>query len=629
MSFVQTLNYDTAGNFTFDTSKIAIVGSSAQLNLINFPAQIFSQNYSSSAGFIFDPTKTEFVGGVMRQKNSRPTDALFYSQLTSGPNATWNTGGSLVGTATGQVTYGATGANFSAAVTQYLDYNAASNLTAQIGTIRFLFTPFFTGAPGDNEFLMLSSLASGSINGLVDTYIDAAGNIHFRAWDSAGGALFDISTAISWVANQTYEIEVDYDFDNGASRLFLDGVQQSTTQSSVANRGSVTYLRFGTAFIPQGSVGNFAISNVVTFSTVQHTSNYSAPSPLPSPTIYAADEITLPAFNYAGIGDIISFDSATITDSNTPHYLLNGRYWNGSAWVVSNLSYAQSNTAAQVIANITSFPISDMVSVKVITQASDATVMSCDLLTLTYTGQMYPLTNPTIINNSGVQSDDLVSFLSTFSASGSDAIQFTINVSGIDKYWNGAAWATSNGTYAQSNSYADIIANIATLNISQGYTVKVKAFLHSADGTTTPQLTNVVLTYDFFTPSPTDPNRCVGYAFLNDLIGELTPTENTLLIVELTEGFVYGDRIIAPFIRKFAADSSGYVETTSGYLQTEDSTASPNGIVESETNDVSPYKITIQYTNGDGNQVNLVTDGIQIPNQLSVNLATLLTNLSP
>jgi hypothetical protein len=59
---------------------------------------------------------------------------------------------------------------------------------------------------------------------------------------------------------------------------------------------------------------------------------------------------------------------------------------------------------------------------------------------------------------------------------------------GITYYWwNGTSWAVSDGTYAKSNTSTEIIAHILTLPFTSG-TFRWKAFLHSDDGTATPEL---------------------------------------------------------------------------------------------------------------------------------------------
>lgn len=58
-------------------------------------------------------------------------------------------------------------------------------------------------------------------------------------------------------------------------------------------------------------------------------------------------------------------------------------------------------------------------------------------------------------------------------------------------YWNGSAWAVSNGTYSQSTSEADVKTNI--INLALSGTFKWKAFLHTSTDSDTPELDNVYI----------------------------------------------------------------------------------------------------------------------------------------
>lgn len=131
----------------------------------------------------------------------------------------------------------------------------------------------------------------------------------------------------------------------------------------------------------------------------------------------------------------------------------------------------------------------------------------------------YDITNPTIVINSGVGADGIDSLTETASKTGSDEVKYTLVFDGQDKYWTGAAWANSDGTYAQANTAADITTNASSLDIASGGIIKVKAFLHSDDGSTTPTLTQNVLTYCFFGSAPTALSRCDVWGYIQDVFG--------------------------------------------------------------------------------------------------------------
>lgn len=123
---------------------------------------------------------------------------------------------------------------------------------------------------------------------------------------------------------------------------------------------------------------------------------------------------------------------------------------------------------------------------------------------------LYPITNPRIIPITSVLQSDISFFLSTIVASGSDAIQFTLKINAQEKYWSGSAWVDSDGTYAQSNSLAIIQANLATFNFI-GSLVPV-IFLHSDDGSTTPTIDDITITFDSV-PITVKLCNVVGYVY--------------------------------------------------------------------------------------------------------------------
>lgn len=126
----------------------------------------------------------------------------------------------------------------------------------------------------------------------------------------------------------------------------------------------------------------------------------------------------------------------------------------------------------------------------------------------------YSIANPSIVVASGVTADALVSFLATANTTGSDTVKFTL-VNSDELYWDGSSWSVGNGTYAQSSTIADVIANIASLDISSGAIIKIKAYLHSDDGYSTPELVSASIEYDFYAIANSIA-YCYLYAYVYD-----------------------------------------------------------------------------------------------------------------
>lgn len=136
-------------------------------------------------------------------------------------------------------------------------------------------------------------------------------------------------------------------------------------------------------------------------------------------------------------------------------------------------------------------------------------------------------TNPTIVGNTYIVTDDLTLFISSISGTGGDVITGTIRLNGQPKYWDGAAWVDSDDTFAQSSTFADIATNIATLVFpSTGSSrVSFKSFLHSNNGTTTPTLTNFTVAYGLSASTLLSPDKTTVTGNLSLLDGEVRPSQ--------------------------------------------------------------------------------------------------------
>lgn len=213
---------------------------------------------------------------------------------------------------------------------------------------------------------------------------------------------------------------------------------------------------------------------------------------------------------------------------------------------------------------------------------------------------IYAIDNPTVTTNSPVTLDQLLSFTATYAASGSDGITFQLQISGQNKWWNGTAWANSNGTYAQSNIPADIQANAAALGTTINGAMYVVVLLHSANGNTTPSVTSATIIYDFFGLEPVGPNVCTVWGYLADASGN--PLSGATVNVQVPS--TYGNQGI--FI-----SAGTYATTTSvnGYFSID--------LRESTTPNV-PYTFSIIY----GKTTQFLGKAL-IPNSVSQNMATL------
>lgn len=572
MSLTETIVYNDAEIFEFDADKIEISGGLARL-LLGDSAQVFTQDFASSSGFTYDASKAQITGGMLSQIDQRPANAVFFANWETNKDANWADGtltGTLLGGAT--VTGGQLVATGSAS--QGISYpgNSLDSGTDQTGCIRFSWIPSYSGGPSAGTRYIFE-IGTGANRMRLAHETSAA--LVLQVNNSAGGVLANIALG-TWspTASNTYEFELNYDFTAGATRLFVNGVQQGSTSSATGVRVDSAISNFYIGTESSTGVGVSSTFNYFAyFSEPQHTANYTPPSAALPSTIYAESLVVLPDFTYTGPDSLQTLDTFATTEAGLPRYTVNGEYWDGAEWVESDDSYAQANTLAEVAANIDSFAISgiSVVSIQIVFTDTN-TLSSVSELEIDATGYAYAMDDPTITPVGTLDVNELLSFSATLSATGSDAVKFVIEIDGTDKYWDGAAWEDSDGIYAQSNTATEINDNLGELAIDglgNGEDVRFKAFLHSADGNTTPTLTSHTFEYEFANPDPSPPNECIVYGDLRDILGDtVTDTTNAKLIVILNNTFFNGENIIRPSTKEASVDSTGsfsidLVETSS------------------------------------------------------------------
>ena len=222
-----------------------------------------------------------------------------------------------------------------------------------------------------------------------------------------------------------------------------------------------------------------------------------------------------------------------------------------------------STTTTPILYNTTSgFTVSDNTKIQII--ANSVSLIN---------NLGYPTTNPNVLESFKMQASALSGFVETATYSGSDNVQYTILVNGADYYWSGSAWVSSAGTYAQSNTASTINSHCADSSMATllgtGSYVTIRAFLHSATGTTSPSLTGVSLTYTFAAIRPSNPAQCTVWVYLEDILGNIIGSvQNAQLSVTQKDAFIYGSFLISPSTKFTSFDSTGYAQIILDETQT-------------------------------------------------------------
>lgn len=266
-----------------------------------------------------DPSTKGLVIQGNTNASSRPANSVAYGSFTSSINLDWSQlGGSLTGTATGGAAIVSNELNCNGGG-KYVTWSATNNAPFQyIGTIRTGFRPNYSGTPGSNtNIFFVGGTGFSSANAIV-LFHDSFGMFNLRVYNSAGSNLLDTQLgAWSPTAGTLYTFELDFNFTAGATRLFVDGIQAGGTQTLTTS--SRTQPDIFAVAQDQFASGNGSYKDLITFSTVQHTSNHSGELPYVYGGLQTADlfEIQSAASTVlAAIDHNGEFSAASVTPNN-------------------------------------------------------------------------------------------------------------------------------------------------------------------------------------------------------------------------------------------------------------------------------------------------------------------------
>lgn len=512
-------DFNDATGLTFGAD-IEIVGSAqAQLILEEDHANNFIEDFADDTDFTYNASNTEFNAGQVRQIDKTPANSLVASVLDSF-NLTWSKNGSITGTQVGSPTI--VGGKLECSSPNVSNYweNAAIGSASSTLSIKFKVTPLYSGSPLSN-MNMFEILNGTDLQNKIIVFHGSTGAIRFSLYNSVGGlhsSALSFPTLWNPTSGQEYEFLFQINTTTGYASCYIDGIQIGNynigvyTRATGANRFE---LGAGVSYVQT----NFRYDDVIMFSDIQQTGATYVTGYSIVPTIYYSDIVTLPEMSYTGPGTILHGDAFSITGAGAPRFTLQiGRsgfylYWNGVAWAVSNNTYAQANDAATFNTNIATLPVLGEIYGQFRLYFDNSnTLSSVNELTITLTTQIYATTNPTIdidavvlASVSGQAPMAWNSFTETIFFAGLDAIKYTLSNDGgiIYKYWDGATWSNSAG-YVQSNTGTEINTNIASFPLTASG-MKIRVYLHSEDGTTTPSIGNLTVNFDDYIYPTTNP----------------------------------------------------------------------------------------------------------------------------
>lgn len=322
----------------------------------------FSIPYTTPADYTFDNSVIEIDSGLAKLKNLTSVDETFYANYNTDINGSRGLG-VLTGTAYGGASISGGKLDLAYGDQRYVDYVADLNADSQqVGCVRFKVTPNYSGAPANDRWFFAICQQNNSKNNLIELRQSNSGAyLRLHIYDKDGIFVVEhLCGQFLPVAGTEYEIEINWDFTIGATRVFVNGNQNGSTCTNTCLRSSnIGLLRIGNDY-DKGAISDFKIDDFQVFSTTQHTSNYT-PETIPENS-YSSDSPTIYKTSGDGVADIEEFiDFAETLGSGNEGLIryqlsddgITWLYWNGTFWDIAGAS--DYNTASECVAHMLDF----------------------------------------------------------------------------------------------------------------------------------------------------------------------------------------------------------------------------------------------------------------------------------
>ncbi len=550
-------------DFTYTAGLFEVVDGKLRLGFIDRPLQTYERLFTSSVGFTFENDLVEFVANRLQQKDVREANATFGASYTSNINGNWGNG-VLTGAGVGGPTVVGGKLDLTGA-TKMVQYQALNNADSlQVGCVRFKYTPNYSGAPATTRGLFCISESAASINNMIYLSHSSVGNIAILSRDSVGGSINNgIFGTFVAVAGVEVEMELNWDYTTGATRFFINGLQIGSTFVQTGTRsGTVGIFNLGAYYAGTVKADGY-FNDLKIFSVVKHTENYT-PGYTVTETIFLESKTVCPALTLVSPGNIQSVQTVDAVISSDTHATIGVtgmQFWyNGATWVASNETYAQSNTLADIVLYL---PIlSAMISylsgpyIIMVYFGASNTQMYVESVEMIYTDQIYNTANPYFETTESIVNHGLIDFDTTEILNNGNLFKYALKKGSNWYYWNGTAWALSNSTYAQASLPADITANIETFNPDTGTSSLVRCFVHSDDGLSTPEFSELEVEYSYWGGNATAPSTCTVFGYCFDINGE-PEAGKTITCIMTTPQEIYDDKLILNKILTTITDTNG------------------------------------------------------------------------
>lgn len=492
--------FENPEDYSFNENFVEFSEGKARLKLAEAEGT-FVEPFANDTGFVYDSSKTEFVAGVLRQIDQRPAGATFGASYSSSVNGSWATTGSLTGTANNGASVSGGRLDLTGGGDRSVDYDGTGRIGTTTGTIRLRWTPNYNGTPTDQQtFFTIGETDENSQNSKMQLLHHPNGSLFLLVNDASGVNIYS-NSLLTFNAVAGVESVIEVGWDTGAGKLYVFGEGFLLAElSDPFTHGACAFFRVGG---DSGGDTNSYFDDVIVFDTLQNTANHDKNYTVPN-NAYVASQAECPEVEYsAGGGSFIQATDFSTSETNAPRYTIqigrsgNYLYWNGSAWATSNGTYAQANPAATFLAHVGTLPLDGEIYFQFKVLFDDSAVQQ-SITSLTFKinqSTLYSTDAQTITPNGRFEAAVLTSMLETVTTPPDTEVRYILEVDSLKKYWNGTKWASSIGSFAQSNTKQQIEDNCVAL-IDQSHFVKLLILLKTDDDVVTPDITSAALDFE-------------------------------------------------------------------------------------------------------------------------------------
>lgn len=262
--------FNTPSNYTLNNAKIDGAGA---LDLIPHPNRIFSNTFDDDTGFTYDNSLSQFIAGILEQKDKTPAGSRLAALYDTTVNSNWNKDGTLAATLNGAPTI-VTG-RLQCFGAQGLSYSVTNS---GVGAIKFKYKPNYTGSPSTNRnVIAIANTATGNSR-IMLSHSPSGDNFRIFVTDSTGVVVFTATTIggsnINLSAANTYEMELNWSNLTGNIRLFVNGALHGTLTAAPWTHGVGAASLYVGANALSYNTSNASYEDLVFFNSVQHTALY-------------------------------------------------------------------------------------------------------------------------------------------------------------------------------------------------------------------------------------------------------------------------------------------------------------------------------------------------------------------